>query len=307
MPPGFPIKPPTRRRIVADHQRTCAVGTAGVVCWGWDNSLKASSFSPLATTPRDLVMGDAPTICGFSPNEPVTCADWQGGAAFSKGVNDCLPTTPVVDFTIDRDTTGQIVWASDDGVHVVAPKSCTAAQLPAGVASSKRVEMQQGHLCALDDKGAVACWTLAGADVEVALKDTFVQVVTKFNEACGLTAAGKVRCWDNTGAEDVDPNDFPHFLSSGADSPLVVQLASDGADKLCALFDDGRVLCDSLFNHGSVDPGFELPEGERVVEIALGDDHVCGIRADNTVLCVPYGCKSCDAAMAAPAGFEAAP
>jgi hypothetical protein len=87
----------------------------------------------------------------------------------------------------------------------------------------------------------------------------------------------------------------------------VVQLASDAeGDKLCALFNDGRVLCATEF-HSGIDE-FRLPEGERVVEIAVGDTHVCGLRADDSALCVPLSCSGdCTALITPPAGFKAAP
>jgi hypothetical protein len=254
-----------------------------------------------------LVIGQSPTVCGISANGSVACADWKGGTAFSKGAIDCLPKTPVLDFTIDRADLGYLAWVADDGAHVVAQLTCSVSQLPSGFGGVKQVVMEQKHLCTLDEAGSAACWTLNGASAEPVVKDHFTQVVTTTSEACGITATGTVRCWDDTGVEDVATSDFPYFLSTGVDSPPVVQLASDGEDKLCALFNDGLVLCNTTFEHGSVDQGFKLPDGEHVVEMAVADDHVCGIRADNTVLCVPYGCENCDTAMAAPAGFQVAP
>ena len=79
-------------------------------------------------------------------------------------------------------------------------------------------------------------------------------------------------------------------------------LATDGyGAHLCALLADGTVICSDDF---AISP-FTLGLSEGVVEIAVGVAHVCGIRPDDTVLCVQAGCTDCIAAITPPAGFKA--
>ncbi len=88
---------------------------------------------------------------------------------------------------------------------------------------------------------------------------------------------------------------------------MVVRLASDAkGHNQCALFSDGRVLCSQEY-HLTLSP-FRLPPGEQLVELAVGLSHVCGIRADDTVLCVPFNCSpDCTASISPPAGFKVSP
>jgi hypothetical protein len=86
-----------------------------------------------------------------------------------------------------------------------------------------------------------------------------------------------------------------------------IALASDNTgNNLCALFGNGRVSCAQGFNSEPL-ASFALPQGEALVEIALGTAHPCGVRADRTVLCVPFGCSDCSVEIAPPPGFKAAP
>jgi hypothetical protein len=142
--------------------------------------------------------------------------------------------------------------------------------------------------------------------VEPTVSDTYTDLAAAINQACGLTSGGKVRCWDAQGVEDVSSSHTAAQLSTTG--VPAVQLATDAAGRsLCALFNHGRVLCAQDFLLG-VSSTFRLPEGESLVEIAVGLNHVCGIRADDTVLCVDFPCTAsdCTADLAPPQGFKAA-
>ena len=300
-----------RRRIVAgDGGITCALDEAqNVVCWGVDRNAW-ESHTALSGTYQTMALGPSATpeaVCAVDNAGTLSCADWIGGVGGNTKMMlaDCLPSTPVVDVAIDSKDFGMLAYVPASGLPKSFPLtgSCTEFSAPSEAAASVRVVVAQGHACALSSAGTPTCWRPgSNPSAEPTLPGPFEDVVVSAGKACGLTADGKVQCWDDTGTEDTAKS---HLAAQANDSTeQVIALASDESGaSLCALFGNGRVTCSEGFN--AAPSSFALPEGEALVELTLSNVHVCGVRADRTVLCVPFGCSGdCTADIAPPPGFK---
>ena len=300
---AFPLHVPTRRHIAAGNLVTCATGASAVSCWGGKNTTLSQR---LTGADQDLALGAsafAQVICGIASDGTTTCADSEGDVTVDS-VSTCLPKTPLADVSFDRKLGYTAVVSQSGQAQVFGKLSCGPGTVPTGLSGIKRIVSADTHTCALDAQGKAYCWVSNAPDtVDSVLADQFVDIAAGSVTACGINMAGKVRCWDTSGKENLSPSGFAAEVSGAADSPPVVQLASDGsARNLCALFNDGKVICSHDFDM-DVSTTFQLAATERVTEIAVGDSHVCGVRSDGSVLCLPFGCTDCATAITPPTGF----
>lgn len=135
----------------------------------------------------------------------------------------------------------------------------------------------------------------------------FKQVDTGLEHTCGLLSDGTVRCWGRdvslqlgNGSAISDNQSAPVKVSTNdaATTPLenVVQIAI-GDNFGCALRQDGTVWCWGANGSGQLGLGgtdFQ-PRAYAVqstatdlTQIVAGQEHVCGIKGDGTVLCWGY-------------------
>jgi hypothetical protein len=259
---------------------------------------------------QSLVIGTlngAQPVCAIDASGGVHCSEWRGNDSLTKSISDCLPKGQILGFALEGKVAGGIALVLAGGqVQVLSPSTCSAGPVPDIAGTAQRISIAAGHVCALTAARTAACWDASSGTLEPSIDDHFVDLIAGSNEACGVTAAGKVRCWNGSGDEDVSPADFPALLSSVEDPVPIVQLASDrSGHNLCALFNDGRVLCSAGFSSGVL-RSFRLPENEHLVEIAVGMSHLCGIREDDSVLCLPIQCTDCATNITPPAALKAA-
>jgi len=189
-----------------------------------------------------------------------------------------------------------------------------------------KLALATGHTCMVSLAGVLTCWgatdRLHGLPTPsapaVVIASGVSEVGVGVDHRCALMASGEVRCWgDNTlgqlGTEVATrcsdplrvgtpvigmhgPSDHPC-----AGTPVVSGVARassivSGADHMCALKDDGAVVC-----WGSADTGrlgtiiLESPRrsptplvvsgAAGATAIATGGAHTCALRADRTVVC----------------------
>lgn len=304
---AFPLRPPARRRIAAFGATTCALSHASeVVCWGADGWTddEVGPYTAMKGDFLTLAVGSdfrsRATVCGVLASGGVRCADWTGDA---ERVKDLVANIPEGNF-IDVAATGEEIAVLDKAGRITGVGNTSSwAAGPPGGRRAVRVTLAGSDVCAIGDKGEALCWYSSDLDALLpAPVDEFIDVATGDGVTCALTAFGKVRCWNYEGLE----RDY-HFVREAA-RYHVVQLASSHTsvhDEVCALTDQGRAICGDF---GSPD-NRNLPPGEALVELAVGDRHACGIRPDDTVLC--WRCSAdeteCSLITTPPAGFKAAP
>lgn len=189
------------------------------------------------------------------------------------------------------------------------------------------------HTCALLDNGEVRCWgngslgalgygnTESIGDDEapaeagsVDLGGKATAIVAASNSTCALLDDGTVRCWgfgavgqlgygnkENIGDDETPAEAGPVDL----DGPFRVAVAlTAGANHVCALLDNGSVMCWGSGGFGRLGYGSfdnvgddETPAdvgpvnvgGTRVTTIAAGLFHTCALLSDTSVRCWGFG------------------
>ncbi|MGH7270607.1 MAG: hypothetical protein ACREJ3_09265 [Polyangiaceae bacterium] len=318
--PPLMLSPPAHRRIAAGQGETCAASVQSrVACWG-SNFGKIGTYTALSGSFSNLAIGPIGSlneiVCGVSSSGSVSCADWTGGGStLVSELQMCSPQPPAIDLGLDRqglDAYLAITRPSAQAV-VVSPNYCMQFGPPAGAPVLHRVGVAGGHSCGIAPNGAAVCWNanpygpdgglISKPTSEPTPADDYVDIVESSIAACGATASGAVRCWDSSGVEATGRFNFPGEIA--AVGKRVIQLATDGTDdNLCALLSDGTMMCSGIFDLGDI-TSTTLAD---VVEIAVGVDHVCGVRPDDSVICIPIGCSgNCVPGITPPANFKVIP
>jgi hypothetical protein len=141
--------------------------------------------------------------------------------------------------------------------------------------SAAAVSVAEGEVCIIRPDGTLACW---GADVAPSAGQ-FTQVVVggDYAGSCGLTRAGRIRCWgvDPDAAYGAEDPDFAALLASRGPPGgrfLDISLAPAGGwNAGCAVRIDGRILCWGV-------GGMKSPSG-TFVDVTLYSDAsaACGL------------------------------
>jgi alpha-tubulin suppressor-like RCC1 family protein len=277
------------RQVVAADFHTCALSTAGgVKCWGWnrDGQLGDGTTSD-RTTPVDvtgLTTGVVQISVGGGGS---SCAVTVGG-----GVK-CWGSNPV----------GQL----GDGTQINRSTPVDVVGLTSGVV---RVEVGDGHACALTITGGVKCWGQNGdgqlGDGTATDSTTAVDVVglttgvraigAGYLHTCAVTNTDTVKCWgrngdgqigDGTTTNQTQPADVIG-LGTG------VKEVALGAEHTCALTLSGGMKCWGQNVYGQLGDGTTGPMlppvdviglGIDVVHISTGDKHSCAVLASGGMEC----------------------
>jgi hypothetical protein len=305
---GPPLGTPNHR-IAAGNGVSCAISAASeVVCWGSDDGAPAS-YSALAGTYRSVAVGldgQMQAVCASDASGSVECIQWDGTAGGIAGMvlsEDCLPDSPVEAFVLDRKNPGNFGYVDASGLTKTFPLTvaCPVGSAPSSIGPARRLALADNHACVVTAGGAIECWNLNLGALQPTPSDTYVDVAVSTVTACAVTRSGKLRCWDYMGVEDTSSSSLPGEANALGSS--VVAVASDNAgNRLCALLADGRAVCAVDFNNNVATTN--LVPLERLQELAVGQSHVCGIRSDQSVLCVPFGCSACESDIAPPPNLK---
>lgn len=128
----------------------------------------------------------------------------------------------------------------------------------------------EGYACALSEVGAIVCW----GDRRPALPPPpsgagFTAIAAARYEACALDGAGAIACWG---------------LDGGLRPPAhgkYVQIASNW-ERFCAINDAKRARCFGLLEGRRETTSWH---GADLREIAVGQNHACGIDGRGRVIC----------------------
>jgi alpha-tubulin suppressor-like RCC1 family protein len=127
------------------------------------------------------------------------------------------------------------------------------------------------------------------------------QIAAGEKHACAIVAGGEVRCWgDNRGGQLGDGTRTSRPRPTRAIGVRGAGGLALGDRHSCARLTDGRVRCWGANAHGQLGReasqddatalgdttrAYEVRGLEDVVQIAAGEDHTCGVRADGDVWC----------------------
>ncbi len=127
----------------------------------------------------------------------------------------------------------------------------------------KDIDAAKDYSCALNTQGKVSCWgafpySAIGSDIPI---DSFSQVSTGDQLVCGMADDKQsLECWG--------------FLFA-VDNVSIKQITS-GEDFFCNISASDKAFCSG---------GYSVAESHRFLEIKAGNNHVCGIKTDNSLKC----------------------
>ena len=266
-------------QISAGGSHTCALNSSGnVLCWGdnsvgqlGDDSTSHRSYpvfvvqSDGSTTPLNGVVQlsiGAYHACALTSTETVLC--WGNGFYGQLGSSSETVSYNGSTVGVDRD----------------APLAVLTGEGGSSLSGITQVASGKNHTCALTFDGHVKCWgrsdegalgdngavtdnqswfpvNVVGEDTDGSaggngLLSNIVQITLGVQYACALNAEGKVWCWGNggngrLGTGSTGNKNYPVSViaGSGSSSPLsgIAEMASSSPHTLCALSEEGRVLC----------------------------------------------------------------
>jgi hypothetical protein len=240
--------------LTAGMVYTCGMDKAGAVsCWGLP--MEPSDGTPEAPYPDTVfkhIDADAGTTCGVRLDGTALC--WGG---LFEGIEDVDSAAGLATISMGR---SHACGLGDDG-------SITCFGGTGTVPAGSFVDLSVGDLraCAAATDGTVECWGEVGGFFENAPQTGVVQVDVS-GLACALDAAGTVTCWDDAHAD------------LGLLTGEVVTSMQTGANFVCGLTPDNRIVCDGDSSGGRLD----APAG-TFQHLGLGYDHGCASGPDGLV------------------------
>ena len=151
---------------------------------------------------------------------------------------------------------------------------------PHGLPVARWIAMDLAHedqvgvrLCALDDRGEVAC-SLNGEQVESGIpRDAWIDIAISESLICALRADGQVFCYGQSDRADWRDGYNP--------APRRVFTQLDGNSfAFCGLHENGVVRC---WNDRG--PNAIAPSRGPYIAVVVGDAAICAIRASGTITC----------------------
>jgi alpha-tubulin suppressor-like RCC1 family protein len=245
----------------------------------------------------------------FRPDNPVTATPNFVGNVVQVAVGAASIAAVLSDGTVEA--AGNFAGLYNAPVFGVVPGLSNVAQ----IASS----LSDFWHCALLKNGTVVCWgsnnygqlgngtttSSTSAPVPVTGLTNVVQLSAGGDHACAVQSGGNLYCWGNNTNGQIGNNATTNVLapvqvplSTGSNPVLGV---SCGGFHTCAVNIYGFVYCWGANGFGQIGnnttteahaPVDLYPETFEYVQLALGYQHTCGLRADGSVFCWganPYG------------------
>ncbi|MFO0737093.1 MAG: hypothetical protein U0270_14490 [Labilithrix sp.] len=286
---SVPAPPPTS--MDCGDFSTCAVGGDGIVrCWGRN---KDGELGQPEATKQSGQRASVPGLgkvtkialasqlsCAILENKHVKC--WGSGKLGAKIIDNGQPTeVDGVDDAEEIEASGAIVCARGaKGIKCWGEDEKSIGTPPSG--AFKQITTGFTHGCALDDKGAVACWGIGdwgpkGKYTTPGIKDAS-QVVTGDRHACVIAKDKSVMCWgmNDSGQLGMKPDFTPHPKPAAVPGIKGAAKLFAGETANCALLTDGSMKCWGSNNEGELGLGKQSSdERPQAVGGLSGVDHVC--------------------------------
>jgi alpha-tubulin suppressor-like RCC1 family protein len=221
---------------------------------------------------------------------PIAAGPAWNCAIQQSGLVDCWGMTTAIDATMPDVAFRQLSMASEFlykvcGVRTDGSVLCWGNQntQPAFASSSaKFVQVVVGNdfACGLTEGLSAKCSKLLSREVTAPSSD-FIQLAAGYQHACGLHPDGTAECWGLSGSSGCTEDNCGQTVAP----PDEFQQIAAGGSTTCGLLRDGLVECWGL---GGLNTSLDRDLGQAVppedVEmkwITVGQNHACGIRADN--------------------------
>jgi alpha-tubulin suppressor-like RCC1 family protein len=293
----------TATYVTAGQSHTCAIGTQGIYCWGYNaygefgnGTTSGSQYTPTAG-PSNAVLGSTPTslatsyysTCALLANGTVDCFGYGGYGQLGNGSY----STSIAPIAVSGLTTA----------IAVSGNSTDGSGYP------------DAYSCALLGSGAVSCWGYAEGgefgnggnyyETSIPVPTNFTSGVTQVSaggeHVCALRNDNSVLCtgynsYGELGTNNYsqpNPNTTAVVAVNGATGNLSAKAIATGQNHSCALLSNGTVACWGNNGNGQLGTGNNnqypypaLVSGlSTATAIAAASNHTCAIKSDQTVVC----------------------
>lgn len=240
-------------RVSAGTGKSCLLDAAGrLSCWG--NILPAVDTVPERVF-ADVDLGNS--ACGLERDGTLTC--WPKQELMGVGAY------PAGRFSRVSVSSGNACAVRLDGALACwGEPSYGMTDPPQG--KFREVALSGTHACAIRRDGTLACWGLNGDGQATPPPGAFVSVASGTQHSCARNVDDVVACW---GA----PDTFGHLHNQ------IAQEVHCGDTSTCVIHRDGTLECTGRY------PQLRQPPSGRFVQMDIGLDHACAVRADGSVAC----------------------
>lgn len=316
-------------RQVSAFAHTCAVDAHALYCWGDGNDQQFGEAGGLPkATPVLLAEGDFVDVCAAEQHACALRADgvllcWGGNDAGQLGVGDRQPRAQPSEvvrggfssvacgghITCALTGAGELYcWGSNrEGTLGQGDDGSADSADPVRVAPDltvRQVSVGQGHVCAVDQSGALYCWgrnTLGqlGAEpsliqvrtpVRVDSQLSFARVAAAQNHTCAISQDSRPYCWGDNRNPLLGVRDDRPRLDAPAPVDIEGAYAQVAASWFhsCLIEQSGSLYCWGRNTEGQLGVGDTMARTTptRVgldsdwQAITVGRFHTCGVRAD---------------------------
>ena len=201
-----------------------------------------------------------------------------------------------------REDGAAVCWGFDDQGEASPPEGERFGAIDSGAL----------HSCGLREDGSVSCWGVGNYADAYPEHERFVSIDVGFLRSCGIREDGVTVCWTSVYGtpetleyrySSVSVSNGAYFFGCGLiedGSPVCLDLGLDGEvmdppvedderfasissglAHVCALRDDGTLVCWGADESGQASP----PQGEEFASISSGRVHTCALRDDGTPVC----------------------
>jgi hypothetical protein len=251
--------------LVSASANACALRPDG----SFDCTGTAAAAVPGDLRFRDLAAGDR-AICGVML-EGVEC--WGESTSPLRGVRrggEFAQVSVGWGFACALDTDGKVTCFGAEPWEL--PVTVADGRFVRVSAGGTRGSYQHASVCAIRLDETVVCWRYSLDGVlgdDYAPTGSFAQVAAGHHYDCGTLTDGRASCWDDTGAIEAPEGTFTRVLP--------------GLQQNCGLRTDGSVTCWTT-PWGDYDLSQLIAlsgdYGGSFVDLSMGGDFVCGVRAD---------------------------
>ncbi len=254
-------------QVAAGGERTCALTSSGVVCWGARNWYGENNVPAGLVNPRQLAAGSMHT-CALDDNG-ISCwgSDWSGESTVPSGLVNPWQIAAGGGHTCAIDNNGVTCWGANWAGQ---------STVPTGLVNPRQVTTGYNHTCALDDNG-VTCWGsnsdwwggYIGQSMAPAGLTNPRQITAGAMHTCALDDNG-VTCWGGNS----DPWTGLYIGQSTPPPSLVnPRQITAGVMHTCALDDNGITCWGADWADQST-----VPAGlEKALQITAGYAHTCAL------------------------------
>lgn len=277
-------------QISSGKRHTCALQNNGeVYCWGDNLNYQLGSLGNDSGIPK--LVPNLNNVISISAGGQHTCALKKNGSVQCWGLN----------------TFGQLGIP----IQVNQPRIASLKEIKE-LKNIKSISLGENHSCALDNLGDIYCWgdnsegqllTNQISESALPIKNNYISKISMISSGnqhiCALHLKGEVFCWgDNRSGQIGNRKIQNKTIVNLVQNLKNIKSIYAGGSSTCALSNSNSIYCwgDNTFSQLGVENTIENKNAKlpvpfkvdhllEIKELSIGDNHVCGLTKNSTVIC----------------------